>query len=139
MSVKFKVKGLRELERNLGKIDNVYKRRAIARKALKEAGEPMAKMARAMAPDDPATHKNDLRRSIYVTDKLNKRQKRYNRPGRYRVEMHVGTNDRAGVLQEYGTINHPPQSFMRPAWEGTRRGMVATIKSVLWRELKARL
>jgi len=117
MADRVKVHGLKELERDLRALGQHTTAKGVARRVLKKAGKPMADRARALAPDDPSTGGDDLKASIGVSTKLNKRQRGITRKGgKSNVEVYIGTNDPAGIQQEYGNVNHGPQSFMRPAW-----------------------
>ncbi len=121
MVVTHKVQGLAKLERDLQALGKHTTAKGVARRVLKKAGEPIAQKAVGLAPDDPATGGDDLKASIGVSTKLNKSQKRaVKRGGKNQVEVYVGTADPAGVQQEFGNVNHGPQSFMRPAWAATK-------------------
>jgi HK97 gp10 family phage protein len=39
-------------------------------------------------------------------------------------------------LQEFGTVNHPPKPFMRPAWDGRKRGAAEAIRDELKSEIE---
>lgn len=108
----FKFEGGKELEAALLELKTAAAKR-VSRKVLKEAAEPIASVAVANAP----VREGDLKSNINVSPRLTKRQARQNKASKSDVEMHVGTPDRAGRLQEFGTVNHPPQPFMRPAWD----------------------
>ena len=43
-----------------------------------------------------------------------------------------------GFFQEYGTVHHGAQPFMRPAFDSETSKVLATIAASLWRELAAR-
>lgn len=66
MKVSVKVEGLRELESALSQLEKRATRTAVARRALKKAGEPVAEAMRALAPEVDG----DLRQSITVSTKL---------------------------------------------------------------------
>lgn len=128
---------MREAERNLKALGSHTKAKAVGRRVLKKAGEPIAEKARGLAPNDPATGGDDLKSSIVVSTKLNKRQARQRRKeGDAQVYMYVGTNDPAGVQQEFGNVNHGPQSFMRPAWATGRHEALKIITKEIWVEIK---
>lgn len=115
-AVKMKIAGLRELDAALGEMKKATARAVLVRVG-KAALEPMAEVARSLAPDDPSTGGNDLKASIVVGTKLNARQKRLaKKEPKDFATVYMGTADVAGVPQEFGTVNHGPQPFMRPAF-----------------------
>ena len=131
-----RIDGLRELDRALGELPRQATAKAVLRRVLKRAGEPIAEKANALAPDDPSTP-GGLHVSVVVGTKLNKRQARIERKADDRAfqAMYVGTNDVAGVQQEFGNINHGPQSFMRPAWDGEQHTALRIIADDLGDEI----
>lgn len=116
MKANFKIDGLRELDAALGQLPKATAKGILRRAGIKSL-QPMADAARSLAPDDPATG-NDLKSSITVGTKLNARQSKMARraDGKAFVTVYMGTADPAGVQQEFGNVNHGPQSFMRPAF-----------------------
>lgn len=126
-AVTFKVHGLRELDAGLGELT-----KATARNVLKRVGakalEPMAEVARSLAPDDPKTGGNDLSHSIVVGPKLTPRQQRLaKKETKDFAVVYMGTADPAGVQQEFGNVNHGPQSFMRPAFQQEAEATVGRV------------
>lgn len=110
--MKLEFKGAKDLERALFELKTVTAK-GVARRVLKKAAQPVADRAGELAPEDAG----DLAESYVVTSKLNKSQPRYGGAGSDQVHMHVGSNDNAAVLQEFGTVNHSAQPHLRPAWE----------------------
>lgn len=112
-----RISGLKELDRALGELPKAAAK-ATLRRVLTEAAEPMARAARRNAP------KQDyhLYESIDVSTRLNKRQQTMHRRENKRTfqEMFVGTNNPAGVQQEFGNERHGAQPFMRPAWDAEK-------------------
>ncbi|MCA2012399.1 HK97 gp10 family phage protein [Cereibacter sphaeroides] len=135
MSVTFSLSGFRELERELEQLANHRLRKASARRALLKAAQPMAAIADALAPEDPASEFDHIR--VAVGTRLTRRQRRLHRrmfsDERAAVEVFVGVagTHPAGVQQEFGNINHGPQSFMRPAWDRDHRAMLDRLKAEL--------
>ena len=114
--ISMKIEGLSQLDAALGELSKAVAKNTLIRVG-KKALEPMADVARGLAPDDPATGGNDLKHSITVGTKLNARQKRLaKKEPKDFATVYMGTADPAGVPQEFGTVNHGPQSFMRPAF-----------------------
>lgn len=141
MKVTMKVEGLKELDAALGELPKATARNTLRRVLLK-AGAPMAAHAKSVAPDDPGTGGNDLRSSIAVSTKLSKRQKGQH----WKSQKDAGEKNFAEVfvgagpvphahMQEFGTSNHGPQAFMRPAFDANRNKAVDIIKSELGAEI----
>lgn len=131
--VTVKISGLRELDAALGKLPRATAKAAL-RRVLKEAAEPLARTARMKAPHDDY----HLYESIDVSTKLSDRQKSLHKAegGRAFQEMFVGTNNPAGVQQEFGNSRHPAQPFMRPAWDQEKEPTLDRISSLLWTEVE---
>lgn len=118
MSVTMKLEGFSNFEKELAKLEKLATRRSVARRALKKAAQPMADLAASMAPTDDG----DLKASIGVSTKLSSRQagmhRKMFRDDRAAVEMFVGAGPLPSAhTQEFGTVHHAPQPFMRPAFD----------------------
>jgi len=135
MATRVRVEGLRELERALAELPKATARNVL-RRTITEAAQPLIDSAKSLAPDRPGTPPNDLRNSITISSKLNKQQRKVSRgdPKSF-VEMYVGPDvsvpNAHGHWQEFGTVNHGPQPFMRPAWDGTKNTVLEKIKDEL--------
>jgi HK97 gp10 family phage protein len=127
--VKVKIDGLRELGRALGQLPKSTAK-AVLRKVLRDAAEPMAQKMRAGAPVD--TH--NLQESIDVSTQLSRRQRAMHRAEERPTfqEMFVGTNSPAGVQQEFGNENHVAQPFARPGWDAEKMPTLERIANSLW-------
>lgn len=141
MSVTVRVTGLKELNEALGNLSKSMAK-ATLRRVLLKAGKPIADAAIQLAPDDPATGGRDLKQSIAVGTKLSKRQarlhRRANRNDKQFAEVFVGPGPKPYAhLQEFGTVNHGPQPFMRPAWDANKGKALDIIKSELGKEIIA--
>lgn len=136
MKTTMHIAGLRELDAALGELPKAAARAVLRRVGIK-ALQPMAETARRLAPDDPETGGRDLRASIAVGTKLTPRQARLNRKREDKdfAEVYMGTSDPAGVPQEFGTVNHGPQSFMRPAFHQEARGAIDIVGKELGGEI----
>lgn len=131
---KIRIDGLKELDRALGQLPKATAK-ATLRRVLKESAEPMARAARSKAPIEEGY----LHESIDVSTRLNKAQSVLHRQEKRRdfQEMFVGTNNPAGVFQEFGTgPGHVAQPFMRPAWDGTKQQTLDQITTRLWGEIE---
>lgn len=119
--------GGKALDAALSQFDE-RKRRSIGRKALDEAGQIMAKSMREKAP----VEEGGLRESIDVGGVLARGPKKAH-PKKAEQERYVGPDSRpAAVAQEFGTVNHPPQPFARPALDETRDAVLKRIGDELW-------
>lgn len=136
MKTTMRIDGLRELDAALGELPKAAAKAVLRRVGIK-ALQPMAETARSLAPDDPTTQGNDLKASITVGTKLNKRQSALARKdeGKAFVTVYMGTNDVAGIPQEFGTVNHGPQPFMRPAFDQHAEGAIKIVADELGPEI----
>jgi HK97 gp10 family phage protein len=136
MSVTFQTTGFAELDRALAEIEKTATAKAIMRRSLKKAAQPMADIAEAKAPVLTGT----LRESVTVSTKLSKRQKAMHRKmfknDKAAVEMFVGPGAlSAATQQEFGNEHNAPQPFMRPAWEQDKMAMLDRIGNEMWSEI----
>lgn len=133
MSVTVKVEGLKEVQTALRRLPDATAKNVI-RRVLRKAGKPIADRARELAPVDDG----DLRDSIGVSTKLSKRQRKLHRKGgRDDIEVFVGAGPYPQAhLQEFGTVDHPAQPFLRPAWDQHKRAVLDGIKADMWAEIR---
>jgi HK97 gp10 family phage protein len=127
-----KVEGLKDLERALKGLPSANGK-AVLRRTLKEAGEPVAKAARALVPKEQGY----LSESIDVSTKLSGRQRSLHKK-ESPVEMFIGPGpDPAGHLQEFGTgPGHQAQPFLRPAWDQNKAKVLDIIANLTWVEIE---
>lgn len=134
-ALKVKLAGLRELDKALSALPKTTGK-AVLRRVLKKAAQPVADAAESMAPREEGF----LAGSIGVSTKLTSRQRSQHRKmfrnDKASVEMFVG----AGGLpqahnQEFGNELHGPQPFMRPAWDGHKMQVLDSIKADLSEEI----
>lgn len=127
MKVRVDFVGGKELDAALNQF-TPSKRRAIGRVALDNAGEITAKAARALAPRDSG----GLAESIDVSGTLSRAQKSQHTKAAEQ-ERFIGPDSRPqAVQQEFGNANHPPQPFLRPAWDETKNEVKDRIGDELW-------
>ncbi|HEV7344265.1 MAG TPA: HK97-gp10 family putative phage morphogenesis protein [Devosia sp.] len=127
MKVTVDFEGGKQLDDALGQF-TASKRRAIGRVALDKAGEITAKSMRAKAP----VEEGNLRESIDVSGSLTPSAKTSHTKGSDQ-ERFIGPDSRpSAVTQEFGTVNHPPQPFARPAWDETKDEVLKRIGEELW-------
>lgn len=127
-----KITGLKELDRALGQLPKATAKAAL-RRVLKQAAEPLAQKMRQNAPRDEM----HLYESIDVSPRLSKRQAMQHKAEGDRAfqEMFVGTNNPAGMQQEFGNEHHPAQPWARPAWDAEKEPTLDRIKDSLWFEI----
>lgn len=144
MVEKVHILGLRETQQALRKLpDSTAKN--ILRRILRRRGQPIADKAKSLVRTD----EQDLKKSIAVSPKLSKNQKRKHRKQHPDdVEMFVGAGPHpSAIWNEFGTGERhqssgksvgriTPQPFMRPAWDAKKRGVLDGIRSDLWSEIK---
>jgi HK97 gp10 family phage protein len=158
MKVTMKMTGLREVEQMLTELPKAVGKRVLT-KALMAGGEVIASAARTRAP----VLTGNLRESVNVTAVkpkdhdagkaafgvglragLSRGQavglaRTANRAAGYDfAEVFVGTPAQAVPAwpQELGTINHPAQPFLRPAFEATKQRAADTIAFELFFEIE---
>lgn len=135
MATRVRVEGLRELERALAELPKATARNVL-RRTITEAAQPLIATAKKLAPDRPGKPPNDLANSITISSRLNKQQRKESRgdPKSF-VEMYVGPDVSVphphGHWQEFGTVQHGPQPFMRPAWDANKNVVLEKIKDEL--------
>lgn len=124
MSNTFKLTGGRELQAALLEMKRATAK-AVGRRALKKAADPILDAYK--AGTDRVS--GDLIESEVVGTKLNRRQARMaKRLGKSAVEVHVGTNDPAGHLEEFGGGRQAPNPALTRAWE--REGGQAAVDRI---------
>lgn len=135
MSTTVKVTGLRELDKALCELPKATGK-AVLRRVLKKAAQPIADHAEMLAPKDKGT----LARSIDVSTELSRRQASLHRKmfksDKASVEMFVGAGPLSSAHnQEFGNENMGAQPFMRPAWDGGQTQVLESIKADLGDEI----
>lgn len=110
------VEGLRDLEKGFFELSH-FAARGVGRRALKQAGQPVADLANANAPVDPESGDRPLSDSYAVSTRLNKNQGRAARAFAD-VVMFIGSVlPNKAVQQEFGNRRHAAQPHFRPAWD----------------------
>jgi HK97 gp10 family phage protein len=127
----FRIDGLSELKEALEELPKATGTNVLKR-ALIKAGEPIRDEAQRLAPRAVGT----LQASMIVSSKLSRRQKSEHKK-ESKVEFFVGPAPLVqAITQEFGTVDHPPQAFMRPAWDGNKRAGLESIKDTLAAEIE---
>lgn len=109
----------------------------VLRDILMERAEPIAETVRALAPVD----QGDLSESVTVSTRLSRAQRaayRKEAPGDVDVFIGPGPHPQAH-LQEFGTEHHPPQPYLRPAWDRHIDTVFENIAEDLWEAIRQAL
>ena len=141
MVQKFRIEGLKELDKALGQLPratgkNVLRR--VARKGL----EPIIEDAKSKVHFVTGR----LLRSLAVSTKLSSAQKAVHKDmfasERSSIEMFAGAGNLPWAhMEEFGIKRggkgvKTPHPFLRPAWDAGKLGLLHSIKKNLWAEIK---
>ena len=130
----FRVEGFKGIEEALAGLTTVRKRKTQLKRVMKEALEPVAADAQAMAP----VLSGRMKASIGVSDKLNRSQRKQVAKNDDEIVMHVGPYGRVNTItEEFGAQGRPPKPFMRPAWDRNSRDMLNALAVGLLPEIEA--
>ncbi|KPU83701.1 hypothetical protein JI58_07950 [Marinosulfonomonas sp. PRT-SC04] len=131
-----KLFGFKELEKEPERLSKAAGK-GVLRRSLKKAATPIADTANEFAPVGKT---GNYAGSFSYSTKLNKRQaglhRKMFRNEKATVEGFVGTNDPAGVQQEFGNANHGPQPALRPAWDKEALPTLDRLGRILWDEVE---
>ena len=141
--------GGKELEKALGGLGTLYRRKKAARDALMEGAAPVHSAAQANAPvrsggpekrfrvgegESRTRRRGALKLHVGIGTRLSRSQARAN-VGKMAVEVYVGTRDRAGRLVEFGTRFIAANPWLRRSWDGNKMRALEIIKDALWRQI----
>lgn len=133
----FSTSGFADLDRALAEIEKTATAKAVMRRSLKKAAQPIADKAEAAAPRLTGA----LGESVAVSTKLSKRQKALHRKmfknDKAAVEMFVGAGPLSSAHnQEFGNEHNSPQPFMRPAWDAEAEPTLGRIGKEMWADIE---
>lgn len=135
-----RIEGLKELGDTLNQMSERL-RKKVLRDVLTEAAEPMRAMASRLAPRD----EGHLRERIVVRGTTTAASEMdgmisFGRNDEYQASVAMGPTRAAfyGGFQEFGTVRHGAQPFMRPAFDAEAQKALRGIGEMLWRELAGR-
>nr|WP_281356782.1 HK97-gp10 family putative phage morphogenesis protein [Sphingomonas hominis] len=124
---------MRDLDAALSELPKITTAKAVVRRVLKKAAEPLRALAEQTAPRLTGA----LKISIVIGTKLTRRQARMARKEpKSLTEMFIGTSNPAAVPQEFGTHDQKAQPFMRPAWQATKDQVLTNIGNELGPEIE---
>jgi HK97 gp10 family phage protein len=109
----------------------------ILRRVLIAAGQPIADAATALAPRGPT---GQLIASISVVPAQPSKMTRggraaYDKQSQVEVVVEAGPVAES-IFQEFGTVHHRAQPFMRPAWQAQRNRALDIVKDQLGIEIE---
>lgn len=123
--ISMKVEGGDRLARTLRELPQRVNRE-VQRAALREGGELIRARASSLAPRAPGAP--DLADNIGISNA---------RPGDGSVAIAIGPTRGFfyGFFQEFGTVRHRAQAFMRPAWDSEGPRALKVIAAAMWTAL----
>lgn len=126
------IEGLSDLQAALRELPDATAK-SVLRRVGREALRPVADRARANAREDTGA----LKASIGVSTKLTRRQRRANaKRDRDDVEIYAGAGGLTqAITEEFGTEDHAPHPFLRPAWDAEKQGVVDGLAKALGAEI----
>jgi HK97 gp10 family phage protein len=149
--MKVKVEGLSETLEALRQLPKATSRNVL-RRALIKAASPIEQQAEQSAPVRTAKLKVSITAGTALSKRERTKQRRWEgsvpvmtvagwrSEPKTAVYVFVGAGPLPQArMQEYGTVNHGPQPYMRPAWDANKMKALTTIKADIWHEIdKAR-
>lgn len=132
-TTEFKLSGFAELHRNIEHLTQIQRHIGLSPLLVKSL-EPMAALARSIAPDDPKTPPPyDLKSSIVVSTRQRSGRAKQDRPlGKYEARAYMGPTKYGypqAIMMEFGTVHDTAQPYMRPAYEATKYQTLEIIKA----------
>jgi len=128
------LQGLDQFAKNLRGLD-LSKQKAVKVKILMAAAEPIQEEAERLVPisqDAPHLVDHILRVPLSKVDDEEFGGKRALEAEEAVVGIGPYKDGFYGWFQEFGTVNHSAQPFMRPAWDAKRDGAYRAIQEDLW-------
>jgi HK97 gp10 family phage protein len=133
-SVTIKVEGLKELGQKFAQLSDDMQKK-VARSATNAAAQVVKKLAKQKAPISPPDVTPEippghLKKNIIVR---RSRLRNTNLTSEHRVSVKGRSGEaispyRVGIFQEYGTVKHGPQAFMRPALDQGKSQAIEAMK-----------
>jgi hypothetical protein len=136
----FEIKGFAELYRAIDHLPEVVKKAELEPLLIK-ALTPMMVTAIRLAPDDPLTGPPwNLPSSINVGTRQRSGPAKNDRAlGRFDARAYMGPTKEGypqAIMQEFGTIHHVAQPYMRPAWDTEKQTVADIIRDGLGDRLR---
>ncbi len=133
MRITVKVEGLREIRDALSELPKATGKN-IARRILRERAKPFLDSAKSKVPTDRGT----LKRSMIISSKLTKRQRRkHKKPDPRDIEIYIGPGSLPHAhLIEFGWSHSGSQPYLTPAWEANKGSLLKNIGGDFWVEIE---
>lgn len=128
--IAFKVSGLEGIDAALEQL-KLGQRRSAARRVLARALQPVADLAKSLAPVD----EGDLRDSITVSTNVTRSLRSLRRKDG--VTVFAGTANRNAVPREFGSLRSVAHPFLRPAWDSQKNKVLQSIVTEFGAEVRA--
>ena len=133
--------GWKELGARLRALPEAYTRTVVI-DALKEAGEPMRARMAQLAPREPGAPDLADNIAISVANRLGdvgggRWEARHDEEHAVAVGPTKGFF--YGLFQEYGTVHHAAQPFMRPAFDSESSKALTILTQELWKPLREKV
>jgi HK97 gp10 family phage protein len=135
-----KVDGLAGLLEALEELPKTATQKAVVRRSLILAAEPIRSLWAALAPYDASDQGLHLRDSVVVSAQTVSRQADPGAPPGS-VTVYVGPAKNLprhhGIFMEFGTFKDPPQPSGRPAFEGRKEESLNLLGYYMWVQIDA--
>ena len=133
MRGKLGLEGVPELIAAFGTLTEATQRNQL-RAVLRDEIKPLSDDVIAAAP----YKYGDLKENLFIGTRLTKRQRQMLPDRPYTAELHFGTADPAGMMEEFGLGPHNEANpFFRPAWENRKRSILEGIRTNLGTKIMA--
>jgi HK97 gp10 family phage protein len=140
---KFELQGVKELMTLLDQLPTKAMKKTVIRKALLQAGKPIADQA---ATNAPTGDSGRLKKSIQASPKLKAYQKKFKKQDRSKVEIYIGSSYPTAHLIEFGTAERfteegakrgsiTPNPFLRKAWDSLKGNALKDFAKAMESEL----
>jgi len=138
--------GLKELDAALKELPNSMAKQTLSA-AIKKSGGPIVDAARqnAISFTHPGTYaRGDLSRSIIISPRRNKRQRRKFKELPGNAVQYIGPSYSPGDpnyapyahLKEFGSSKQQPEPFLRPAWDLYQSLYLDAFKKEAWKAIE---
>lgn len=134
------VEGLAGLLEALEELPKRVTQKAVVRRSLTQAAEPIRSLWASLAPFDASDMGLHLRDSVVVSDKTKARDGDPGAPPGS-VTVYIGPNKllprHHGIFMEFGTFKDPAQPSGRPAFEARKEESLHLLGYYMWVEIDA--
>ena len=129
MKVTVQTSGFKEMEDLLFLMTKATAKNTAARAMIKSL-EPTKNLARLLSPKDD----RELERGIEISRRATSKKKL----AKSDLEIFCGPikQIRHAIPQEFGTVKHGPNPFMRPAWDATKLTVLTRLGYLQWEEIE---